>query len=351
MLKELMKFASVTLLAGATVLGVALPNAAQALPVNQISQVIFFGDSLTDSGFNNEFPGRLPSKAATFTTLGGYTWSQWIAHDFKGFPLPVYPSGQVDLITNNTTPTNGPGYVLPDLTGIDYACGGSTTNSPVGNGVTYAPSLAQQVNHYIATKPVDPNALYFIWSGANDILKLLTDPTHPPSELQLLITANTAAINISNEIVKLNARGARRFVVLSLPNIGYTPAILSLNSPTLEAEMKTVTFTFNSMLNQQLGEVIKRTQVKVLYFDTYDLLDNVIAATMAGQAYTVAGQTFKFTNFNGAACGMIGSSFVPAILCQSTGTGFIFADDLHPTGTAHRLLSLAVEEAILGWRG
>jgi outer membrane lipase/esterase len=166
----------------------------------------------------------------------------------------------------------------------------------------------------------------------------------------LLITAQTAAANIATEVAALSAHGAKRIVVLSLPNIGYTPLIseeaIALNLPTLPATMKTLTFTFNSMLNTALGRVIAQTGVKVLYVDVYDLLYQVILATQAGQPYVISGQSFRFVNYSTPAC----STVTSAIYCPSTApNNYIFADVLHPTNMAHRVLSLKVEALLQGW--
>jgi len=206
----------------------------------------------------------------------------------------------------------------------------------------------EQITWFISNAhgSLDPDAVYFIWAGANDILLLLSGL---PTQLQLLETANTAANNIANDVAALSAYGARRVVVMSLPNIGYTPLIGELSAifPTLPAIMKTVTFTFNSMLNQQLGRVVANYGTKILYIDVYDVLDNVILATKAGKPYVVAGQSFLFTNYTDPACG----TGVSAISCPSgTPSGYIFADDIHPTDMAHRLLSLVVETAIFNWK-
>lgn len=340
--KKLAVSASVCMSSAVLLFGL-LPGSAQALNFNQISAVYFFGDSLTDSGYNDLWPGRPVGKAPTFTTFGGYTWSQYIARDIKGYVLPVYPGPTPpDTITNNSEYPVG-GFVSATLNGIDYAAAGSTTNA-VGNGETWAPPLKTQISYFLATRgpTLDPNAVYFIWEGANDLLKLLPNTT----ELELLTTANNAATNIANAVTILSSRGAKRIVVLSLPNIGYTPLIQGAGSPTLPALMKTVTFTFNSMLNQKLGAVIQQTGVKVLYVDVYDVLDDVIAATKAGQPYVVAGQSFKFVNYNMPAC-----PGVQAIDCPSTApNNYIFADTLHPTDMAHRVLSLVVETEILNWQ-
>jgi outer membrane lipase/esterase len=322
-----------------------LSSQAQALKFSEINQIVFFGDSLTDSGFNDLLP--LGPKAPTFTTLGGYIYSQYLANYIKGTPLPVYP-GPVppDTITNNQIypyPTDP--FVSGTKAGFDYAAGGSTTNGP-GNGLQ-APSLIEQVNFYLAHAPqtLDPRNVYFVFSGANDFLTLLNNPN--TTELQFLQTANLASMNIGRAVASLAQRGARRFVVMSLPNIGFTPRIDALSSafPTLPAMLKIVTFTFNSMLNTQLGVVIKNYGVKILYFDTFDLLDNVIIATKNGHTYYAGGEPFKFTNYNMAVC-----PESSALLCSSTSKGHIFADDIHPTGLAHRLLSLEIREAILAWK-
>lgn len=348
-----------SILASAVALCCGLSTTAQAIPFSQISQVYFFGDSLTDSGFNDLWgvvgvPPLPTGKAPTFTTFGGYTWAQYVARDIKGFVLPVYPGPTPpDTITNNSI-YSVPGFVSGTLKGVDYAAAGSTTNS-IGFNETWAPSLVQQITQYLSTAgQADPNAVYFIWSGANDILSLLSN-SPLPDEYQLLTAANTAAINIANEVALLSANGAKRIVVISLPNIGSTPLIaetaLAINMPTLPASIKTVSFQFNSMLNTELGHVTARVAAKngtkILLVDSYTLLDNVILATQAGKPYVIAGQSFNFVNYTNPACASASS----AIYCPSTvPSNYVFADVLHPTDTAHRVLSLQVEEQIQSWK-
>lgn len=325
-------------------------NSALAMDLSKISQVYFFGDSLTDSGFNDGLtPFLPPGKAPTFTTFGGFTWSQFIAHDIKGFPFPVYPGPSVpDLITNNSIEVHPP-EVTGTLTGVDYAAAGSTTNS-TGFIETYAPSLHQQIAFYLSSIPqgqrLDPHAVFFIWSGANDFLVALS--TSPfPTELQLLMVAQTAAQNIANEVAELAARGARRVVVISLPDFGLSPFANSLPVPGAPATLKTLSFTFNSMLNTQLAHVITRFGIKILYVDVYELLNKVVNATKLGQPFVVGGQSFLFVNYTTPACG----TGVSAILCPSTApNNFIFADSVHPTGMTHHVIALEVEELMKHWR-
>jgi outer membrane lipase/esterase len=345
-----------SILVGIFCLGFSLISSVQALPFSRINQIYFFGDSLTDCGFYNALPfeaGFPVGKAPTFTTYGGFTWSQLLAMEIKGFQLPQgYPvPNPPDMITNNTTPLSpvpGPAPVIPDLTGICYAAGGSTTDS-IGFGFPWAPSLIAQVNNFLSQiGTIDPADVIFVWSGANDLLTLLS-ASPLPSQLQLLMAANNATTNIANEVAILSNRGAKRVVVMALPNIGYTPLILDVASsnPSLPASVKNLTFTFNSMLNQKLGSVIlSHPQTKILLIDVYDLLDNVILATQAGQPYVVAGEPFFFVNYTTPACGAVPS----AIFCPpGTPSGYIFADTLHPTGEAHSLLARYVATKILAW--
>ncbi|MFA6303381.1 MAG: SGNH/GDSL hydrolase family protein [Legionella sp.] len=343
----------IKLLISAAALCCAFTNTAQAIPYSQISQVYFFGDSLTDSGFNNLFPEPVlvPGKARTFTTWQGYTWSQYVAHNVKGFDLPVYGtmSPVADTITNNeifSVYNPVPSIVSPILDGVDYACGGATTDSPAAPPISWAPSVHAQIEYFLDTHPgqLDPKAVFFIWAGANDILNAFgTDP----SPANLILTANNAAMNIAKDVARLSRHGAKRIVILSLPNLGVTPLIQEAavmeGDPTLPATAQSLTFTFNSMLNQKLGEVILTHRVKVLYVNVYTLLDNVIKSTQAGKPYVVAGQPFTFVNYTDPICS--GSSLV----CTVTSQDYIFADSIHPTGEAHRLLSLYVEEQLKAW--
>lgn len=341
-------------LVSACVMCMGFCSAALAIDLSTISQVIFFGDSLTDSGFNDLWttqgnPPTVPplpaGKAPTFTTFGAFTWSQWIAHDIKGFQFPIYP-GPVpsDTITNNSIEFV-PGFVSSTLHGINYAAAGSTTNS-TGFQETWAPSLHQQVIQYLASIPngqrLDPNAVFFVWSGANDFLVAISGPTFP-TQLELLRTANTAAINIGNQVALLSSRGAKRIVVISLPNFGLSP--LAINAgPAAQESLKTISFTFNSMLNTQLGHVVRRYGTKILFVDVYDLLSRVINLSQMGKPYVIGGQSFLFGNVTSPAC------TPSAIYCPPTApTNFLFADLVHPSGEAHRLISLQVETLMQQW--
>ena len=344
----------------------AMPNVANAIDLTDISAVYFFGDSLTDSGFNNTFnkpfyfeSPNLQFKDPNFTTYGGHTWAQYIANDIIHTPFvppdTLFPT-LTDVMTNNSTPTyNYPPLPYPPLLpltqGTNFACGGARTNAEPGITITWAPSVTHQVQNYLtnyAPEVLDPKAVYFLWSGANDMLYGFQTYTAPDQAPQFIALIDQTTTQIVNLVDQLSQRGAERVVVLSLPNIGVTPLILSQGT-VAEQNAKNLTFIFNSLLNQKLGAFRKKNRhVKILYFDTYSALDNLIKNAKEGK--TTYG--FLFDNVTDPVCTYPPSQVNEPLAIYCTGEiapHYLFADLVHPTDQAHRVLSLELEEQILLW--
>ena len=119
--------------------------AAPAMAGGVYSQTWFFGDSLTDSGhFQDGLPADIRDVAGRFTTNPGLVWSQWLAAYYG---------------TDGTTDNQG---------GTNYAIGGARIDTPVANTIP----VTAQVELYLSTHGgrADPNALYTVWGGGNDLL-------------------------------------------------------------------------------------------------------------------------------------------------------------------------------------
>ena len=125
-----------TLLAGAVAL--ALSSSAAA----QFQNVFVFGDSLSDAGY---FGSR-------FTVNPGLVWAQ----DFGlNYGLAITPSNQ---------------------NGTDYAQGGARVALPSAAtpaGAPQRPLTTQSDELLKATPNLNPNAVYTVWIGANDLLQNL----------------------------------------------------------------------------------------------------------------------------------------------------------------------------------
>src|SRR6476619_7455112 len=96
-------------------MALALAAATPALAETPFSSTVFFGDSLTDSGFYQPFlVWNVDPNAGTvarFTTNPGLVWAEWLA-DFYG--TNATPAWQL-------TPTG-----ITGATGDNYAAGGAT---------------------------------------------------------------------------------------------------------------------------------------------------------------------------------------------------------------------------------
>jgi outer membrane lipase/esterase len=186
----------------------------------QFSTTYIFGDSLSDAG---QYGSR-------FTTNPGLTFPMYTAQTFGLTATPSFTGGN------------------------DFGQGGARVNSPSPDIPSNAPniSIAQQVTGFLARGPADPNALYQLQGGGNDILQLagqLQAGQITQAQFQGLVAQ--AAVDLGTQAARLQAAGARYIVVYALPDIGLTPAVRSLGAAT-QAQFTAVGNLFNSTLNSTL---------------------------------------------------------------------------------------------------
>ena len=293
----------------------AVPAFAQGTSsYTSFSQTVFFGDSLTDSGFYQPFLvanfGPAAGTAARFTTNPGLVWAEFVA-DYYG--TNATPALQL-------TPT---GIVAAG--GDNYAAGGATISPGPGFPPTpptqFAPSLTTQVNTYLAANGgrANPNALYTIWGGANDLFFNLAGAT---TQAQFLGAAGAEVALIGT----LENAGARYVLVPNLPDVGLTPFGLS-QGPAGSAGITQLSAGYNATLFGGL----QAAGLRVIPIDVFHFLREITADP----------GTYGFTNVTTPACGA-----APALGCNpanfadpSAAETYAYADDVHPTTASHRLLS------------
>ncbi|MDR7099698.1 outer membrane lipase/esterase [Lysobacter niabensis] len=291
-------------------LAAALALAAAPAFAGTFSNTIFFGDSLTDSGFYRNFliqPSPLvppnPSNALVgrFTTNPGLVWSEYLANFYGTNAAPAWS------LTN--TGTRIPG------TGSNYAAGGATVvpgpGFPPTPPTSFAPSLTTQVNAYLAGGAADPNALYTVWGGANDLFFTLNGATTPAQFL------GSAAAQVGL-VGALENAGARYVLVPTMPDVGLTPFGLSQGA----AGSAGITALVNGY-NQTLFGGLAQQNLRVIPLDTYHLLHEISADPGA----------YGFNSATIPACA--GTS----LTCVSTGSGRAFADGVHPSTEAHAIIA------------
>jgi len=245
-----------------------------------------FGDSLSDTG-------------NVFAATGGATpASPYFDGNFSNGPV------WADLLGGML----GLGSPTASLTGgTNYAWGGARTL--VDGGV---PSTQTQVDTYLidAGGAADPNALYTIWTGGNDIQSL---------NFPEIVAGGLAVADIANDLL---TAGAQNILVLNVPNLGLTP-IADGN----EAGATIFTGIFNDNVAAGLAALGSSNVTSV---DSFALLDAIVANPGAFGLTNVDDNCLATTGGLGAACDT-----------------YLFWDDLHPTATGHQLIADAAYAAVV----
>lgn len=295
-----------------TVLAAALAFAALPAFAQTYSQTVFIGDSLTDSGFFRPLlPANVRPLVGQFTTNPGWVWSQYVA-DYYGTGAAPNGNGQ---------------------NGTNYAAGGARVGVDTSGALGPIPSMVTQTTRYLAANGgrADPNALYTVWGGANDLFAVAANP----SQAQVIIGgAVTAQAGI---VATLKNAGARYIVVPTIPDIGLTPSSRA-GGPAGMAQGTALATTYNNALFGALNSA----GLRVIPVDTFHFLQEAVANP----------GLYGFRNVTSPACNVPSSvtcSFTNLVSADAAST-YLFADGVHPTTAAHQILSELAISALEGPR-
>ncbi len=271
---------------------------------NPYSSTVFFGDSLTDSGHFRpaliQAVGPSGALIGRFTTNPGLVWAEYLA-DFYGT-----------------------GALSANQGGTNYAVGGARTGTNSSGGFGPIPSLATQVNTYLASTGgrADAGALYTVWGGANDLFAVAGGA---PAQATI-----TAAVTSQIGIVgTLQAAGARYVLVPTVPDLGVTPSFRAQGA-VAAATATQLSTTYNAALFGGLNAA----GLRVIPLDTFTLLREVVANPAP----------YGFTNVTGTACQpqITASSLTcsPATyVTPDAADTYVFADGVHPSSRAHQIVA------------
>jgi phospholipase/lecithinase/hemolysin len=185
---------------------------------------------------------------------------------------------------------------------------------PISTGLVY------QVGGFLLAHPgpVDPDALFMVWAGANDF--------YINGQAPATVIPNAVG-TIAGSISALYGAGARRFVVPNLPDLSLTPS----GDPTLQAQV----LAFNAALAQQLALLGQLPGMSLVAFDTFAALNGIRANAAA----------FGLTNVTDAC--VVGNVLAVVASCGPTlEDEYLFWDGSHPTARGHELLGLALTDAV-----
>jgi outer membrane lipase/esterase len=248
--------------------------------------------------------------------------------------------------------SNGPVWAeyFPELTGLgfkpsnDYAVGGAfagpinvlgfTVNNlenlpaPIGAGfATPLPSFLQEVQSFQATGThFGSSDVVGVWVGANGYFATLAlveyglanPATAIPAAVQLVAQQTAQGVD------ELNALGAQRFVVFTLPDLGLTPLFNSGSAATI-AEADELSEAHGVALATAMAEVHAATGANVIVINQQQLFSELLANPgLYGKTNTTA------------AC-------IDTPSCVSASTAvqnqYVFWDTVHPTTGTHLLVA------------
>jgi phospholipase/lecithinase/hemolysin len=202
------------------------------------------------------------------------------------------------------------------LGGTDYAFGGAWATAPQPLGTGAIPSVPEQVSLYLQLHggKADPNALYIIEGGGNDIVDTSSGS---PQALGYLI----AQALVASEIM-LRQAGARHFVIPNLFNVGLLPVAAGKADFASAASIAA-----NRSLNQLLAPEERNPDVDILRMDVFSLMSAVQAdPTHIG-----------FID--------IKDPCLTTTLCSDPDHTF-FWDTFHPTLFGHAFFAVTLENAL-----
>ena len=318
----------IRLLASAVALAIcSISTAVASTPSAPLFTNVFsFGDSLSDDGNVAALNGLPPGNS--FTTNPDPEAVQLIAAAF-GFDQ-----------TNISK-------LLPGSNGTDYAYGGACVQANsesftcgLSPGVF---SITTQVSDYLTSTggKADPNALYTMLGGANDIFTyagLAGAELITPAQAQIGVA--TSAQTEAGLIGALQGAGAGNIVVLNLPDIGQTPEFRGTAG---QGSITGLVLTFNGQLNLAMSG-----KTGIIPVDTFGLVNEVLANPSVYGFSNVTGMACSTgPGVGGApssvACGPASAAgTLPYTYADGTNLSYFFADGVHPTGAAGALLAQSV---------
>ncbi|WP_440615407.1 SGNH/GDSL hydrolase family protein [Cysteiniphilum sp. 6C5] len=254
-------------------------------------------------------------------------------------------------------PGNVPLYMPSPIGPIPQVNGQPAYSCPKATDADLQPVYDQlenynQIDSYLSQQPLkhaDPNKVYILWGGANNLfLEVAKQPTPSPAAVAQVMTQ--AAGDIAYDVQYLAAHGAKKFVVLFLPNIGLTPLAIAANQ---QSALEKASVAYNTALNNMLGTLQKQDpSIKIVPIDVFNLMNDMVA----NYEISALGQNYQFDDTTTPACKQapvtqanpLAALTNSALLCtpQADNKKHLFEDTVHPTAETHQVIAAKIAKAM-----
>ena len=201
--------------------------------------------------------------------------------------------------------------------GSNYAFAGVKSNAVSAQVFNYQENVDGQA---------DENAIFIVWSGANDLLGLL-------QEDNAVEVIAEAVDHIKNAIINLNSIGALNIIVPNQVNMGKLPRTLQLETqvPGSAAAAEILSVQFNTALNNMLIALLAEDEISTIPFDTFALFEDIIANPDNYNFDNVTEPCYVKDEFSIKLTGN-------ETICENP-SQYLFWDSIHPTTATQTILS------------
>lgn len=360
------------------------PAPIAAPPTNDTSRLIVFGDSLSDGGaysrgnslilqLNAGVPAAAANLVGKFTDSPGAIWNEVLAtrlgitiapERFEvGAASPVVATNALNTGTQATNYAQG-GARVAKVPGV-----GCNPNPAGACTAQAAVPVSTQIDRALAKGSFQATDLVVVWAGANDVFfnataagnEITAEATRlgrplTSAETNALITSKygpemvQAGLDTLAQVRRLEAAGAKRIVVMTIPNAAQTPFGVAGGAST-QALITGLAGAYNDTIRREFSA----PSSTVMLFD---------AGALSSAWYTNPASV-GFVNVQAPICNVPASLGSSSSFCFITGAtpsasnpflrplpagvtpdNSMFADGVHPSRKAHGLFANALYDAL-----
>jgi len=297
-----------------TSLAIILMFGGSAFANGNFSNVYVFGDSLSDTGNLAFATGSLPPP--------------FYMNRISNGPVAVE-----ELAARFGLSTHASGYLLGGLPlGTNYAVAGARA------GTTQPIDLPAQVGAFLlGNGGVAPDdALYIVFIGGNDV----RDARDEPNEHVAHAGLKTAVSAIEANLRILIANGARKILVVNVPDLGKVPETRLIETTSglhgFARRATALSKTFNRSLKKTVHSVNRELDTEIVLFDLLKSFKFILTNSTA----------LEYTNTADACFSQLLFAFHPDCGNGANFDEFVFFDEIHPSARTHERASRAMHAVV-----
>jgi outer membrane lipase/esterase len=366
------------------------PAAVTAPPTTETTRLVVFGDSLSDGGvyaLGNSLilqtqvgvPKAAADLVGKFTNSPGAVWPEVLAARLGITVTPErYEMG-------SASPVAATNRVNTTATATNYAQGGSRVAKVPGVGCNPNPAgactaqaavpVTTQIERALAKGNFTNTDLVVVWAGANDVFfqstAAGTEIAQTSAALgRAMTTAETtalitnkygpemvqAALDTLAQVRRLQAAGAKRVVVMTVPNAAFTP-FGSVSGASTQGLFTALSGAYNDTIKREFAT----PQTGVLLYDAAAQSAALYNNPASGGFVNVAapfcdvpaalGSSSSFCFITAAPAGSTGNPFQRVLPAGVTAANSLFADGVHPSVSSHNFFAGTLYDTLRsrGW--